>query len=143
MQCSLKFETIVVVVDNWTRKQTVGKGKEDEAHRSSPKYPMQSGPTRARSLSLLPTVARERPMRVSPAARRHPPLPCPRPPSSCPQVCSVPVFASASCWCFELPSTSKFLILRVWLGWCAKRTRDLYWFRQNVLRPVRCCCSYY
>ena len=27
---------------------------------------------------------------------------------------------------------SKFLILRVWLGWCAKRIRGLYWFRQNV-----------
>ena len=36
------------------------------------------------------------------------------------------------CWCFELPPMSKFLILRVWLRWCAKRTRGLYWFWQNV-----------
>ena len=36
------------------------------------------------------------------------------------------------CRCFELPPTSKFLILRVWTGWCAKRTQGLYWFRQNV-----------
>ena len=34
--------------------------------------------------------------------------------------------------CFMLPPMSKFLILRVWLGWCAKRTRGLYWFEQNV-----------
>ena len=37
-----------------------------------------------------------------------------------------------SCQCFELPPTSKFVLLRVWLGWCAQRTRRLYWFRQKV-----------
>jgi len=36
------------------------------------------------------------------------------------------------CRCFKLPPISKFLILRVWLGWCAKRTQDLCWFVQNV-----------
>ena len=36
------------------------------------------------------------------------------------------------CRCFELPPTSKFLILRIWLGWCAKRTRGLYWFGWNI-----------
>ena len=37
-----------------------------------------------------------------------------------------------TCRCFELTPMSKFLILRVWVRWCAKRTRGLYWFEQNV-----------
>ena len=36
------------------------------------------------------------------------------------------------CRCLESSSTSKFLILCVWLRWCDKRTRGLYWFEQNV-----------
>ena len=30
-----------------------------------------------------------------------------------------PCRSLAGCRCFELPPTSKFLVLRVWLGWCA------------------------
>ena len=41
-------------------------------------------------------------------------------------------FVLRNCRCFELPPTSKFLILHVWPGWCAKRTQGLYWFGQNV-----------
>ena len=36
------------------------------------------------------------------------------------------------CWCLKLSPATKFLILRVWLGWCAKRTQGLYWFGQNI-----------
>ena len=43
--------------------------------------------------------------------------------------CSQP---NSICRCFELPPTSKFLVLRVWLGWCAERTQGLYWFGQKV-----------
>ena len=44
----------------------------------------------------------------------------------------LPLISLTVCRCFELPPTSKFVLLRVWLGWCAQRTRRLYWFRQKV-----------